>query len=75
MYTIKSFNDETTEFVIDHRGYIITIDYPADVETFSELSEDDINLLVSGYIASHKDMPDFVEPEQIQQTSTPVEWF
>lgn len=73
LYTIESHNDDRAEFVINHRGYYIVVDYPGDVQAFDEMSMEDIDLLVSGYIAARNDLPDFVEPAVEQITKT--EWF
>ena len=79
-YIVKSHNDEDRNFVIDHRGYSITINYPQDIDTFDQLQEENIDVLVSGYSASYAGLPDYSEPE-ISSTSTspsPLtspEWF
>ena len=76
-YTVKSHSDADRNFIIDHRGYSITINYPEDIDTFDQLQEENIDVLVSGYIASHAGLPDYSEPENPSPptTSTTSEWF
>jgi hypothetical protein len=73
-YTLKSHNDETNTFVIDVNGYIITLNYPTDIEVFSDLSQEALDLLASGFVATHKDLPAYQEPESSTTPSTGA-WF
>jgi hypothetical protein len=76
-YTVKSHSDADRNFIIDHRGYSIIINYPEDIDTFDQLQEENIDVLVSGYIASHAELPDYSEPESSSSSipSTSPEWF
>jgi hypothetical protein len=73
-YTVKSHDDETNTFVIDVNGYIITLNYPQDAEVFSDLSQEDLDLLASGFVATHKDLPAYQEPESMPTPSIGA-WF
>ena len=75
-YTVKSHSDADRNFVIEHRGYSITINYPEDIDTFDQFQQENLNTLASGYIASYSELPDYSEPEIVSTTSTTSpEWF
>jgi hypothetical protein len=65
-YIVKSHNDSIKSFIIEYKSQDITVNYPGDVQTFSELSEEDISLLVSGIV---------INITEIETNSTPVSFY
>ena len=61
-YTVTSHNDTDKKFNVTHKGYNIEVLYPSDVETFSEVSSERLDLILSGILMSYENMPDYVEP-------------
>lgn len=68
-YTVKSHDDIIKSFIIEYKSQDITINYPGDVETFSELSEEDISLLASGIVIN------VTEIETRETNNTPVPFY
>jgi hypothetical protein len=65
-YIVKSHDDSIKSFIIEYKSQDITVNYPGDVQTFSELSEEDISLLVSGIV---------INITEIETNSTPVPFY
>lgn len=66
-YEILSHDDLTKTFLVKNKGYTINIMYPGDIELFSEITEDHMNMYLSGILLSYKDLPEYVEPTNNQQ--------
>ena len=62
-YTVTSYNDTNKKFNVTHKGYNIEVLYPSDIQTFSELTDERLDLLVTGILMSYENMPDYTEPE------------
>jgi hypothetical protein len=58
-YNLISHNDETKTFVIESKGHSITLNYPEDITLFSEFTQENLDLHVSGFISN---LTDYVEP-------------
>lgn len=51
-YSIIVHSDEEKYIIISSLGHEIKIDYPEDVLTFEELSTDELDVIVSGFIVN-----------------------
>lgn len=71
-YTITSYDDASRTMSVAYKGYNIEVKYPEDADTYADIPEQSIALLVSGIIAPYIDMPPYVEP---LVTTTSTEWF
>ena len=49
-YSLIEHNDNEKYFLITSLGHEIKIDYPEDVLTFEELSKEQLDIIVSGFI-------------------------
>jgi len=49
-YSLIEHNDNEKYFLITSLGHEIKIDYPEDVLTFEELSTEELDIIVSGFI-------------------------
>ena len=58
-YTITSHNDADKKFNVICKGYNIEVSYPSDVNTFSELTSDALNLILSGVLLPYENMPEY----------------
>lgn len=61
-YEILSHDDSTKKFLVKHKGYTIEILYPGDIDLFSEITENHMDIYLSGILLSYKDQPEYVEP-------------
>jgi hypothetical protein len=57
-YNLISHSDETQTFVIESKGHSITLNYPEDITSFSEFTQENLDLHVSGFISN---LTDYVE--------------
>ena len=51
-YSLIEHNDNEKYFLITSLGHEIKIDYPSDVLTFEELSTEELDIIVSGFIVN-----------------------
>jgi hypothetical protein len=73
-YSIISHNDSEKKFTINHKGYSIDINYPSDVDLFSDILPENLETIISGITVSYNDMPDYTEPEVITPTPVHGDW-
>jgi hypothetical protein len=68
-FNVKTVNDAERTFTITFNGIDIQIDLPLDVDNFSQLSENDVNIIVGGILLTYKD----VQSSESVDTNTPFD--
>lgn len=59
-YSLIEHNDNEKYLVISSLGWEIKIDYPIDISTFEELSIEELDIIVSGFIIN---LEQYVAPD------------
>lgn len=72
-YTINSHDDSNRTINITVKGHEIIANYPEDIESYDQFTEESLALYLSGILAPYAHMDEYQEPEQAQET--PTEWF
>ena len=67
-YSLIEHNDNEKYFLITSLGHEIKIDYPEDILTFEELSTEELDIIVSGFIIN---LEPYVTPVYFYKPSLP----
>jgi hypothetical protein len=73
-YTVTTHNDTNKKFNVTYKGYNIEVIYPSDVQTFSELTSERLDLILSGILMPYESMADYVESDTTTPSTTTGTW-
>ena len=76
IYTINSHDDENKTFLVIYNKRPIVINYPKDIEIFTDIPDEDFDVIISGMITPYENMPDYIE-EVVEEQSleNTGDWF